>query len=419
MLSIRRTRMAELLDERSAAAAAVAALRRDPDRFLATVQIGITVVSATAAAFGGSSVAEQVAPLLARVPALAPWSEQLALALVVGGVSYLTLVLGELVPKSLALRAGEHYALLISRPLLALARLMTPLVWGLTESSNLVLRAFGDQTTFSETRWSREELQQMMDEAADAGSVAPEVGEIASRALAFDKLDASEVMVAGTEIIAVPSRVRLEELARLVRTSGHARMPVYEGHRDNLLGVVNFREVFAASVGKEEVDLRPFMHPLPFVPETMPAPTLLRTMQARRAHLAIVVDEGGEVRGLLTIEDLVEELVGEILSEDEAPPERPGWAEDGTALLPADMGVYEVNRELGIGLPIGESFSTLAGLCIELAGCIPQVGERLTVGGHALEITEASPRRVKQVRLLRHAPEAGDNLTAEEPGTEG
>ena len=162
VLSLRKTRLAELLEQGSARARAVDDLRRDPERFLATVQIGITVVGASAAAFGGASFAERLAPTVAAVPVLAPYADQIAFTIVVALVSYLSLVLGELVPKSLALRNAEGYALLIAPILSGISRIATPIVWVLTGSSNLVLRVFGDRTTFTESRLSREELQQMI-----------------------------------------------------------------------------------------------------------------------------------------------------------------------------------------------------------------------------------------------------------------
>ncbi len=149
IISVRRTRLAQLVEEGRASARAVRQLRDQPERFLATVQVGVTIVGATAAAFGGAALADRLAPHLARVPALAPYAEPLAVAVVVAIVSYLSLVLGELVPKSLALRASERYALAVGRPLLALSALARPIVWLLTKSSNAVLRPFGDRTTFT------------------------------------------------------------------------------------------------------------------------------------------------------------------------------------------------------------------------------------------------------------------------------
>ena len=201
IISLRKTRLAQLVEEGRASARAVKRLRDSPGRFLATVQVGITVGGATAAAFGGASVAERLAPTLARITGLAHYAHQLAFALVVALVSYLTLVLGELVPKSLALRASERYALLVARPLLALSSFARPIVWLLTQSSNLFLRPFGDRTTFTEARLSVEELEQLVDEAGRAGALDEPTAEIASRALAFRDLTAGDVMVPRTEVV--------------------------------------------------------------------------------------------------------------------------------------------------------------------------------------------------------------------------
>ncbi|MGQ0507059.1 MAG: hemolysin family protein [Myxococcaceae bacterium] len=195
VVSLRRTRLKELAEGGRRAARAVQKLREQPERFLATVQIGITVVGSTAGAFGGASFAQDLEPLLARVPGLAPHAEAVALIMVISLVSYLSLVLGELVPKSLALRSAEGYALLVGRPLLALSSLARPLVWFLTASSNALLRIFGDRTNFIESRLSPEELQQLVGEASGkGGTLHPAAGKIATRALELGDLVAADVM---------------------------------------------------------------------------------------------------------------------------------------------------------------------------------------------------------------------------------
>lgn len=185
IVSLRPSRTRQLVDERRAGAAAVLALQRHPERFLATVQIGITVIGATAAAFSGASLAERVAPALAELGLSESSADEVALALVIGGVSYLSLVFGELVPKSIALRSNETYALLVGTSLRLLSSVARPLVWLLTKSSNAVLRPFGDATSFSESRVSAEELRQMVEDAARSGEVETRSGEMASRALEF------------------------------------------------------------------------------------------------------------------------------------------------------------------------------------------------------------------------------------------
>lgn len=403
IISLRKTRVQELLDEGGQAAQAVAALRANPERFLATVQIGITVVGATAAAFSGSSIAERLAPAFARIPAFATWADDLALAVVVVGISYLTLVMGELVPKSLALRAAEPYALFIGRPLRALAWIARPVVWSLTASSNGVLRWFGDQTSFSESRLSMDELLQLVDEAAEAGSVGEHAGEIAARALRFDALDAASVMVPRNRIVGIETTATVADLASLARARGHARVLVHGGQRDEVVGYVVVRDVLAAAIRHPEGSIAPYILDVPFVPETAPCSGVLQQLQRDRTHLAAVIDEQGGLRGIITIEDLVEELVGEIMSENEPAPEPLAVEADGSASVDAALSVHGVNRALGVALPEGGSFTTIAGLILDLAGRIPAVGETFEAGAYVLEVERSSPRRVERVRIRAKA----------------
>ena len=400
VIAVRKTRLAQLVEEGRRGARAVAALREHPEQFLATVQIGVTVVSTTAAAFGGATFAAHLAPLVRQVPGLAPYAEDLALAAVVVIVSYLSLVLGELVPKSLALRGAEPVALAIARPLLALSFIARPLVSLLTRSSNLVLAPFGDRTTFTEARVSMEELTQIVEEATRTGTLHAKAGEIASRAIGFGEVTAAEVMVPRGQIVAVRRDVTNEELRRILLEEGHARLPVHQGSLDEVVGYLVAREALALFSEGGLVILEDLIRPVHFVPEMARAVEVLREMQARRLHLALVVDEHGGVAGLVTLEDLVEELVGEIVGEaEEAAPwlvPEPG----GSVLARGDAPIREVNRRLEPPLPEGEGYSTVGGLCIARAGGIPAVGTRLDVpGGTMLEVTEATARRVLRVRI--------------------
>jgi putative hemolysin len=365
----------------------------------------VTVIGATAAAFGGATLAARLAPLLARAAVLAPYAEQIAIALVVALVSFLSLVLGELVPKSLALRASEPVALAVARPLLALAWAARPLVWFLTGASNLVLAPFGDRTTFSEARLSPDELAQLVEEAARSGTLDAQAGEIASRAIAFAGLSAADVMVPRNRIVALHRDASEEELRRVLLEEGHARVPVFERTLDDVVGYLVAREALALVWERGLVVLEDLVRPAHFVPETARAAQVLRELQARRTHLAMVVDEHGGVAGLLTLEDLIEELVGEIVGEGAV--EQPWVVHEpgGTALVRGDAPLREVNRELSLRLPEGEGYSTLAGLCIALSGGIPVAGARLAAAdGTALEVVEASVRQVRRVRLTAPPP---------------
>jgi putative hemolysin len=322
----------------------------------------------------------------------------------VGLVSYLSLVLGELVPKSLALRYSESYALLIGPPLRGLSRLMKPVVWLLTFSSNLVLRFFGDKTSFTESRLSPEELQQLVEEAARSGGLHPRSGEIASRAFDLADLVVTDMMVPRTRVVAIRRHSTPEDVRRVLLEEGHSRMPVYEDSVDHIIGYVVAKDLLSFALEQQLILLEDVLRPAYFVPETMRALDALQQMQARRIQLAIVVDEQGGLAGLVTMKDLVEELVGTIASEHETPHDSIHHESNDTLVVDALLPIRELNRALDtVELPEGDTWTTVGGLCTSMAGSIPTSGARFTLtDGTVLEVTEASARRVKQVRI--HLP---------------
>jgi len=410
LVAVRKARIQELADKGQAGAKAVLSLRADPERFLATVQVGMTVVGATAAAFGGASIAKKLEPLLAQNEWLREHAEGVALALVVAAVSFLTIVIGELVPKSLALRASERYATLVARPLVALSFLARPLVWVLSLSANVLLKPFGDKTNFTEARHSPQELQQLVEEAGRAGTVNPEAAEIATRALDLPELVASDVMVHRRDVVAIPIDVSDAELRRILLEQTKSRLPVYQDRIDNVVGYISVKDLLALAWEQRLIVLQDAIREAFFVPTTMNAVELIKEMRRRHQPFAIVVDEHGGMAGLVTMEDVLEELVGEIFSEHESEGrELVTKRGDGIALVSGLAAVRDVNRTLDVELPDDGAWSTIAGLVLALAGRLPKVGETFEPApGIHLKVVDVSPRRIRSVELHLRPSNAGD-----------
>lgn len=403
IISLRKTRLRELVDAGHRRARAVLALREQPERFLATVQVGITVVGAAAAAFGGEAFAARLATAFAHIPALAPYAKPLGFAVIVAGISFLSLVLGELVPKSLALRTAEGYSMLAAPLLLGLSYVARPLVWLLTASSNLVLRLFGDKTSFTESRFSPDEIQEIVEEAARTGSLDARTSEIASRALELRNLTAAAVMVPQPSMVVLSRDASAEQIIKVLGRKMHTRLPVFGTSPDNIVGYVSTKDLLLPALHRDPVNIDKLLRPIQFVPAATKAVNLLQVMQNRRSSMVIVVNEQGGAIGLVTIEDLLEELVGEIFSEYDPQSDFIRREPGGTFLVPATTPVRDINRALGLALPEGDEWISIAGLCLALAGMIPETGARLrTDNGTLLEVTAASPRRVRIVRI--HPP---------------
>lgn len=245
IVTARRGRLEELASHGSARARAALQLRTNPERFLASVQVGITLVGAIAGAFGGTAFASQLEPLL-RWLGCGEAASELAFALVVLAVTYLSVVFGELVPKSLALRYADRYALAVARPMVLLGWLARPVVWILTKSSNLVLRLFGDHTNFVEAKLTREDLEHLVEEASTGGGIDGHTSDLMERALAFTRLEVADVMVPRRFVKALPVTSDPDQLREVMLAIGHRRVPLYEGSIDNIVGYVLREDVLAA-----------------------------------------------------------------------------------------------------------------------------------------------------------------------------
>jgi len=418
VVSVRKTRIQTLLEAGRRSAQALATLRGDPERFLATVQIGITVVGTTASAFGGAAVAAHLEPLLRDAPWIGLHAHDIALGIVVALISYLSLVFGELVPKSLALRAAEPYALLMSRFLLALSWVARPLVWLLTVTSNIVLKPFADSTNFTESRLSKQEIQQLVEEAAKTGELDQHTTELTSRALQFEGLTGSDIMVPRNRMVTLPRSATQEMIRQCLLEQRHSRVPIYDGTLDNVVGYVTAKDLLPLAWEGKLVVLADVLRPVKAFIETTPAPQLLQFMQRERQRLAILLDEHGAVAGLVTFEDLVEELAGEFFSEHDRQAADPVIREpNGSLLVRGEVAIRDVRRELDVDLEEPEGITTIAGLCSVLAGgVVPQRGARLAAqGGVVIEVLETSPRAVRRVRVIA-PPRPPEDEPSEEEG---
>lgn len=397
IVGVDRLRLRQLVDQGRAGARVLAALRAKPERFLATVQIVITVASAAAGAFGGATFARHLEPVLR--PVAGQHAELAALGVVVVLVSYLSLVFGELVPKSLALRHSERYALLIAPTLNFIAGIARPLVWLLTKSSNLVLLAAGDKTSFTEARLSPAELHGLVAEATESGAIDQRAGEIASRALAFASLTVAQVMVPRTRVVGLQLGKPMAQLREVVLELPYSRLPVYGRSLDEIRGYVLHKDLLSLAWQGSLIVLEDLIRPPHFVAKTMLATELLEEMRQRRQQLSIVLDEHGGTAGIVTLDDLVEELTGEVLNELAAPkPLSMNPQPDGSTLVRGDVPLHEIRRLLKVELN-GAGQTTLGGLCVFLAGGLPREGQELVVSGVRLRVERASPRAVELVRV--------------------
>jgi putative hemolysin len=404
MIAMRRSRIDALLEKGVKSAAAVAQLKNDPDRFLATVQVGVTIVSSLASAIGGAAAINYLKPSIAALPfpLAARWAEAIALVVVVLPISYLSLVLGELVPKSLALRYSEQIACFVARPIEFLARGSALFVKVLTASSNFVLKIFGGADHESASFISVDEVKSLIREGAAKGIFNETERELIHSVFEFTDTPVKAVMIPRTEIHAIEVHASLAEVAKSFVESGFSRIPVFEDNLDKVIGILYNKDVFKALEEKSDFRIRDHLHPAFFVPSTLPISELLKQLQRRRLAMALVVNEFGEVEGLATLEDLVEEIVGEI--RDEYDREEHGPVErlpDGSMVVQGSALLKDLKADFALPFEDSADYHTLAGFLLARLKRIPRGGEWIEENGYKMTIVDMEGRRIVKIKLER------------------
>jgi putative hemolysin len=403
VVSANRARLAVLERKGVAGATLARRLAEDPQRFLPTVQVGITVVSILSGVYGGAHLAGLLTPRLQQaVPLLAPFAASLVLAVVVLVITYLTLVLGELVPKQLALREPERVAARMAGPLAVLARITGPFVWVLGHSSGLVLRLFGTHRG-SRATVTEEELKALLAEGEQTGVLESEERDMIERVLRLADKPVRAIMTPRTEIAWIDRTDSAREIVAALKSAPHSRFVVCDGAVDNVVGVIQAKDILDRMLDGKEMSVGAALRQPMVIPDTVTALDALERMKSDPLGLALVMDEYGSFEGVVTAADVLEAIVGDAADSSPAPAD---GAEpvDGVMVLDGMMPVDELKSRLHLpDLPAEGSYHTLAGLVLALLRRVPRTGDRMVFAGWLFEVTEMDGRRVDRVRASREA----------------
>ena len=405
VVSARTTRLQDRADKGQPGAAAALAATDNLNRFLSTIQIGITLIGIYAGVFGGTTLARIIETSLSGVPALAPYGRTIGVVVVVLGTTYLTLVIGELVPKRIALAASEDIAVLVARPMQLLSRIANPMVKILSFSTEAVMKLIPLGPT-TEPPVTEAEIRLLMERGTKAGILEKAERDIVDRTLRLDDFKVDAIMTPGTKIKWLDLEDELEITLKKAIEGGRTRYPVCRKHLDNVVGAVRVRDLFAqviADGGAMEIDLEAIMFQPVFIVESMPAINVLELFRTHQTHLAIVLDEFGAVEGLVTMQDFLEEIVGEIPAYMEG--EEPAAVErkDGSWLVDGLMPIKEFINQFDFpDLPEDElgDYHTLAGFVVTRIGHIPTSSNTFKWKGFRFEVVDMDRNRVDKVLVI-------------------
>ena len=411
VISARRGIIDKLDKEGNRSAKTVNDLKEKPDNFLATVQIGVTIAGTLASVVGGVIAIELMHPALQSIPIppVQAIAEPLAIGIVVVIISYAILILGELVPKSIALHSPERTACLTARPIDLLSRLTAIPVRLLTGSTHLILRILGIKESGKRLFISEEEIKYFMKEGRMKGIFEETEEALIHSVFEFADTTVREVMVPKPKMSAIDISSPPEEALKFMVETGFSRYPVYKDNLENIAGILYSKDVFKVLKEKSPFVIEDIFRTPYFVPDSILISRLLREMQRRRVHMAIVIDEHGDVDGLVTIEDLLEEIVGEI--EDEFDSEKEGLIErlrDGTLLIDASAPIRDIkDTELPFDEEDEEEFNTVAGFMLAKLQRLPRGGEFAVHKGYRFTVVDVEERRIAKVKAERIRVEDG------------
>jgi putative hemolysin len=399
IVSARKVRLQQRADKGDAGASAAIELANSPNELLSTVQIGITLVGILAGAFGGATLAEQLGVILNRIPQLMPYGEMIAIVVVVLAITYLSLILGELAPKRLALGNAENIASIVARPMRLLSVLASPAVRLLSFSTEAVLRMLRVQKS-DEPPVTEEEVKVMIEQGIQARVFEKAEYDLVENIFWLSDRRIKELMTPRPEIVWLDLKDPPEQIRRELIESGHSRLPVCRGELDDVLGIVRAKDLLALDLEGEPLDLNAILRPPLFVPESMPVLKMLEMFKQSGTHVALVTDEHGGIEGLATHHDILEAIVGDIPSVGVQTDPQAVQREDGSWLLDGKMRVDDFKDIFHIESLPGEergNYQTLGGFVMMQMARIPSAGQYFEWGGLRFEVVDMDGRRVDKV----------------------
>ncbi len=405
IVSSRKPRLKAMADRGNGGAKTALRLLEDPSQLLSTVQIGITAIGVIAGAYSATNLSDDLTPWVASLhPALVPHAAGIAFGFVIAGTTFLSLVLGELIPKRIALSAPEPLAAIMAPVMALMEKASSPLVWLLRTVTEGVVRLLGLHRTRAEDV-TEEELQSLIVEGEKAGVIEEEEREMIQGVMRLGDRSVKAIMTPRTEVIWLDPNTPREEMLKEITDSGHSRFPVADGDADNVVGVVQTKELFAHLARTGTIDLKAVMHLPAFVPETMPVLKLLEAMRGNPVRMVMVSDEYGAVLGLVTAADLLESIAGDnaLSVEDGLSP--PVLRDDGSWLVDGMTPVDEFEQLVGVrGLDEEEGYSTVAGLVMHLLRAVPKEGDKIEREPLTFEVIDMDGRRIDKVLVRKAQP---------------
>jgi putative hemolysin len=391
--SSRKARLQQRVNEGDKRANTVLHLIENPNLFLSTVQIGITLVGVFVGVVGGATLANPLSSLLASVPALAPYADSLALAIVIIGITFVSIVLGELVPKRIALHNPERIASLLAGPMIFVSTLFRPFVWLLGKITDFVLKILGIQPG-TEPPVTEEEIQLLIDQGTQAGVFEESEHDMVEGVFSLADQRVYSLMTPRPDIVWLDIADSIEEIREKLKQSEVSRFPVRQGSLDAIVGIVKARDLLVQCLNNEPIILKNLLKPAFFVPETMFAPRALEVRKEKGTDMLLIIDEFGALQGLLTINDILEEIVGEMEIEEPQATQR----QDGSWLLDGMLEVDEFKEIFKLPvLPHEDEYETLSGFVMVSLGRVPQPADRFEWRGLNFEVMGMDGRRVDKV----------------------
>ena len=406
LVSSSKARLETLVAKGNKSARGVLKQLEEPEKFLSTIQIGITLIGIVSGAYGGVAIADDLVPLFSLIPGAEAYARNLAMITTVAVITYLSLIIGELVPKSIALSNPERYAILFSPIMILLTKISYPFVWLLSISTRLLNKLIGLKS--EERPMTQEEIKMILHQSSEQGVIDKEETEMLRDVFRFSDKRANELMTYRRDLVVLYPTYTRDEVLHIIREQHFSKYLLVEKGKDDIIGVVSVKDIILMLGNDHPFDLRSIARPPLFIPESLYAKKVLELFKKNKNKFGVVVDEYGNTAGIITLHDLTESIFGDILEENEMEEEDIVTRQDGSMLVEASMNIDDFMEEMGIlsydDLKV-EDFTTLSGLAMFLIGRVPKAGDLFSYKNLQFEVVDMDRGRVDKLLVIKKEEE--------------